>query len=87
MHATMASKEYYRKNREARLKYQRDYYKANKGRIARKREVAETVDPNLAKRRKEYQRAYYRKHRARILKMRADQYAAKKAANRKWKVL
>tara|TARA_A100001201_G_scaffold87519_2_gene77066 strand:- start:6268 stop:6519 length:252 start_codon:yes stop_codon:yes gene_type:complete len=83
MHATMASKEYYRKNREARLKYQRDYYKANKGRIARKREVAEAVNPKLKEKRKEYQRAYYRKNRARILKMRAEDYARKKSANPK----
>ena len=80
MHASMATRAYYLKNRKARLKYQRDYYQANKDRIARKREVAETVDPELRERRKRYQRAYYRKNRARILGVRAKQYALRKSA-------
>ena len=80
MHASMATRAYYLKNRKARLKYQREYYQANKDRIARKREVAETVDPELRDRRKRYQRAYYRKNRARILIIRAKRYALRKSA-------
>jgi len=79
----MATRAYYLKNRKARLHYQREYYQANKDRIARKREVAETVDPELRERRRQYQRAYYRKNRARILMIRAKQYALKKSAKPK----
>ena len=86
MHAPMATRAYYLKNKKARLKYQQEYYQANKDRIARKREVAEAVDPELRERRKQYQRAYYRKNRARILAKRAKQYALKKSAKPKWKV-
>ena len=80
MHGSMATREYYLKNREARLKYQQDYYRANKDRIARKREVADATDPELRERRKQYQRAYYRKNRARILLIRAKQYALARSA-------
>ena len=83
MHAPMATRAYYLKNKAARLKYQREYYQANKDRIARKREVAEAVDPELREKRKRYQRAYYRKNRARILAKRAKQYALKKSAKSK----
>tara|TARA_R100000995_G_scaffold82931_1_gene57709 strand:- start:192 stop:479 length:288 start_codon:yes stop_codon:yes gene_type:complete len=83
MHAPMATRAYYLKNKKARLKYQQEYYQANKDRIARKREVAEAVDPELRERRKQYQRAYYRKNRARILAKRAKQYALKKSAKPK----
>ena len=80
MHASMATREYYLKNRKARLKYQREYYQANKARIARKREVADATDPELRDKRKRYQRAYYRKNRARILIIRAKQYALSRSA-------
>ena len=83
MHASMATREYYLKNRKARLKYQREYYEVNKARIARKREVADATDPELRDKRRAYQRAYYRKFRARILIMRAKQYALKKARRSK----
>jgi tryptophanyl-tRNA synthetase len=83
MHASMATRAYYLKNRKARLHYQREYYQTNKGRIARKREVAEAVDPELRERRRKYQRAYYRKNRARILIIRRKQYAHNKSAQMK----
>ena len=83
MHAHMATRAYYIKNREKRLRYQRDYYQANKAKIARKREVSDATDPELREKRRAYQRAYYRKNRARILTVRAKQYALAKSANPK----
>tara|TARA_Y100000814_G_scaffold158454_1_gene115723 strand:+ start:1284 stop:1556 length:273 start_codon:yes stop_codon:yes gene_type:complete len=70
---------YYERNKEARCAYQREYYKKNKDRINRKRQIDEATDPEKAERRLEYNRAYYRKHRERLLKRRAERYRKLKA--------
>ena len=65
---------YYARNKEARCKYQREYYKKNKARINRKRQIDEAVDPEKIEKRLAYNRAYYLKNRARLLKRRAERY-------------
>jgi len=65
---------YYRRNKEARCAYQRDYYKKNKDRINRKRQIDEATDPEKASRRLEYNRAYYKKNREKLLGQRAERY-------------
>ena len=63
---------YYARNKEARCKYQREYYKKNKDRINRKRQIDEAVDPEKIEKRLAYNRAYYLKNRERLLKRRAE---------------
>ena len=65
---------YYARNKEARCKYQREYYKKNKDRINRKRQIDEAVDPEKIEKRLAYNRAYYLKNRERLLKRRAERY-------------
>tara|TARA_Y100000004_G_C8807934_1_gene366297 strand:+ start:237 stop:545 length:309 start_codon:yes stop_codon:yes gene_type:complete len=76
---SMANESYYERNKEARCAYQREYYKANKERINKKRQIDEAVDPEKAKKRLEYNRAYYRKNRKRLLAERAKRYRELKA--------
>ena len=71
---SMANESYYERNKEARCAYQREYYKANKERINKKRQIDEAVDPEKAEKRLEYNRAYYRKNRKRLLAERAKRY-------------
>ena len=59
--------EYYRKNREKRLHYQREYYRNNKEVFERKEELLKTLDPDKWKKRRkkrtDYNKEYYRKNR------------------------
>lgn len=75
--------EYYRKNREKRLKYQHEWYARNKDKIARKEEVLQVVDPDeweeRQRKKREYNKAYYRKNREKLLAKQRERYAAKKA--------
>ena len=59
----MAKKSYYERNREARCAYQREYYKNNKKKINKKRQIDEAIDPEKTERRLRYNREYYKKHR------------------------
>jgi hypothetical protein len=79
----MAKESYYERNREARCAYQRAYYKKNKQKINKKREIDEAVDPKKIERRLKYNRDYYRKHRKRLLRMRADRYRKLKSLQNK----
>ena len=76
--------EYYRKNREKRLKYQHEWYARNKDKIARKEEVLQVVDPDeweeRQRKQREYNKAYYRKNREKLLAKQRERYAAKKAS-------
>jgi len=63
--------EYYRKNREARLKYQHKYHaEVGKYRVERRKELERELDPELwtlnQESRSRYNREYYRKNRERI---------------------
>jgi len=69
---------YYDRNKEARCAYQREYYKKNKDKINKKRQIDEAVDPEKAERRLQYNRDYYRKHRKKLLAMRAARYQKRK---------
>ena len=69
-------RDYYQKNRDSRLKYQRDYYhKVQKYAIERKNEIAEVLEPEALDGRKNklsaYNKAYYAKNKAKILAKRA----------------
>lgn len=58
--------EYYRKNKEARLAYQRAYYEKNKHAIVRKREVRDFLDPEEKEAMREYNKRYYATNKERI---------------------
>lgn len=58
--------EYYRKNKEARLAYQRAYYEKNKHVIVRKREVRDFLDPEEKEAMREYNKRYYATNKERI---------------------
>lgn len=62
--------EYYQKNKEARIAYQRDYYSKNKHIIVRKREVRDFLDPEEKEAMKQYNKSYYAKNRDRIKEQR-----------------
>ena len=59
--------EYYRKNREKRLEYQREYYQNNKKMFERKEELMKNLDPEKwkkeQKRRKNYNKSSHKKYR------------------------
>ena len=74
---------YYDRNKEARCAYQREYYKKNKDKINKKRQIDEAVDPEKAEKRLKYNRDYYRKHRKKLLRMRAERYRNLKAQQNK----
>tara|TARA_Y100000593_G_scaffold70814_1_gene129891 strand:- start:1629 stop:1883 length:255 start_codon:yes stop_codon:yes gene_type:complete len=79
----MEKASYYERNREARCAYQREYYKKNKDKINKKRQIDEAVDPEKAEKRLQYSRDYYRKHRKRLLAMRAERYRKLKTQQNK----
>ena len=79
----MEKASYYERNREARCAYQREYYKNNKDKINKKRQIDEAVDPEKAEKRLQYNRDYYRKHRKRLLAMRAERYRKLKTQQNK----
>lgn len=64
-------KEYYRKNREKRLAYQKRYYETHKKQIRKKLEARKVDDPAWIEKQREYNREYYRKNRAQIKRSRA----------------
>jgi len=80
--------EYYRKNRETRLKYQREYYVRRKARLAREKELGLLLDPEewteeqkaRVEYRREYHRQYYLKNRDKIRMQRAGKRAKQKRA-------
>ena len=62
--------EYYLKNKEARISYQRSYYEKNKPIIVRKREVRGFLDPEEQEAMKQYNKSYYAKNKDRIKEQR-----------------
>ena len=62
--------EYYRKNREARIAYQKRYYEKNKHIIVRKREVREFLEPEERELARKYNERYYSENRERIREQR-----------------
>jgi len=58
--------EYYQKNREARIAYQKAYYQKNRHVISRKREVREFLDPEEREAMSRYNKDYYARNRERI---------------------
>ena len=75
--------EYYRKNKEKRLKYQHEWYARNKEVFVRKDEILQVADPEewerKRKKKKDYNRKYYLKNRERILANQRARYGANKA--------
>ena len=61
---------YYKKNREIRLGYQKEYYNKNKKWIKRKRELRQVEDLNWVKKVRKYNSEYYMRNRDRIRKQR-----------------
>ena len=76
----MEQPSYYDRNKSARCEYQRKYYRKNKEKINRKRQIEEAVDPEKIERRLKYNREYYLKNRERLLKRRAERYQDLKKA-------
>jgi hypothetical protein len=62
--------EYYRKNKEARITYQRAYYAKNKHIIVRKREVRDFLEPEEREAMREYNKRYYEANKERIKEQR-----------------
>jgi|TARA_R100000081_G_scaffold56676_1_gene27832 hypothetical protein len=79
--------EYYRKNREKRLQYQREYYRSNKEVFERKEELLKTLDPEEWKKRRkkraDYNKEYYRKNRNSIRAKQKARYQKRKEAQGK----
>ena len=69
---TEMSESYYQNNREARLAYQKKYYKVHAELLKRKRELEVVLDPEKVDARKAYNRAYFLKNRASIMEKRAS---------------
>ena len=74
--------EYYRKNREKRLKYQHGGYEQNKPMFERRDEILQVTDPEewerKKKKKRDYNRKYYLKNRGRLLVKQRARYAAQK---------
>ena len=64
--------EYYQENREKRLEYQNSYYKENKERIKRIKEIKRDSDPDWVEQQRRYNREYYKLNREKIKKQRAE---------------
>ena len=73
-------REYYLKNRESRIKYQKEWYRAHRARIARKRELDEEFYPEELLREKKYQRDYYQRNKDRIRSRRNAKRLEKKTS-------
>jgi hypothetical protein len=69
-------KEYYIKNREARLAYQKRYYELYKDAINEKVLERRRKDPNWLSRQKKYNKEYYLKNKERIKKQRKARVSA-----------
>jgi|TARA_R100001460_G_scaffold88476_2_gene130000 tRNA A37 N6-isopentenylltransferase MiaA len=74
----LKKQEYYRKNREKRLKYQQEWYARNKDKIERAGEILQVTDPEewekRKKKKRDYNKRYYEKNRAKILARQKDRY-------------
>ena len=68
--ANLKKQEYYQAKREQRLEYQRDYYKRNRDRIIRKREVDAVIDPEKREAMCVYNRNYYVSNREKLVEAR-----------------
>jgi len=68
--------EYYRKNREARLSYQREYYHRTKPLFERRDEIMAELEPEKLEKRKrdksKYNHAYYLRNKEHIKKRRDE---------------
>ncbi len=58
--------EYYLRNRESRIRYQKDYYRRNRHAIMRRREVSDFLDPEQKEALSQYNKSYYERNRDRI---------------------
>jgi hypothetical protein len=77
--ADTKKQEYYQEKREQRLEYQRNYYKRNRDRIIRKREVDAVIDPEKREAICVYNRNYYVSNRERIVEARKRKRDAQSA--------
>ena len=76
-------KEYYLKNKEKRLAYQKEYYNINKALIRRRKELKRADDPNWAERQRQYNKNYYAINKDRIKKQRSQFKKSKNALSQK----
>ena len=65
-------KEYYIKNRERRLAYQKRYYQLRKEMITRSTEKRKEKDPQWEQKQREYNQEYYLKNKKKIAKKRSQ---------------
>ena len=70
-----SKKDYYQKNREARIAYQKQYYKDNKEAIKRRKELRLADDPEWGEERRAYNKSYYKKNREHIKRTRLKRAA------------
>lgn len=82
--ADKTKQEYYQNHKQERLAYQRKYYRENRKRIKRMRELRKEGDPKWADTLKEYNRRYYLENKDRIKAKRA--VSRKRAAHTQPKV-
>lgn len=76
-------KEYYKKNREARLAYQKRYYQLYKDVIREREQERRGDDPGWLAKQKEYNKKYYLKNRDRINKKRKARVSADQKTSEK----
>lgn len=74
----MSKDSYYKRHREERKAYQKDYYGKVKEQLRRNREVDKAVRPEVVEARAAYQDSYYRKNRDRLLARKREAYARSK---------
>ena len=79
----LKKKEYYIKNRDKRLTYQKEYYKINRKLIERRKELKRAEDPNWAERQRQYNKNYYSRNKDRIKKQRSEFKRSKNALSKK----
>tara|TARA_R110002110_G_scaffold175455_1_gene379068 strand:+ start:109 stop:345 length:237 start_codon:yes stop_codon:yes gene_type:complete len=68
--ANIKKREYYLKNKEERITYQKKYYYKNRDWIKRKKELKLEEEPERALRQKEYNKNYYIKNKEKIKEQR-----------------
>ena len=75
----LKKQEYYRKNREKRLRYQAQWYARNKQKIERADEVLQVTDHEAwekkRKKKRDYNKRYYEKNKDRLLAKQRERYA------------
>jgi len=77
--------EYYKKNREERLEYQKEYYIVNRSEIRERLKKKRKDDPEWAAKQKKYNREYYRNNKKRIMEKRAKKKTAQNNMSGYWK--